>query len=142
MPKIYFSVEEARELLPTIDKKVRKLMQLNEEISFLSSIKVEYAHENIDSMIAALGLQKKYHKLLYEFYGGLEELSLMGGVVKDLKEGLIDFYTKLENKDVFLCWKVGEPELNYWHEIEAGYPGRKPVAILQKRYEQKLKRLR
>ncbi|MBA3718364.1 MAG: DUF2203 domain-containing protein [Actinobacteria bacterium] len=55
---------------------------------------------------------------------GIQEL---GGMVKDVGEGLVDFLAKREHEDVLLCWKLGEDEIAHWHGLEEGFAGRKPV---------------
>ena len=55
---------------------------------------------------------------------GIQEL---GGLVKDVGEGLVDFLAKREGEDVLLCWKLGEDEITHWHGLEEGFAGRKPL---------------
>jgi hypothetical protein len=47
--------------------------------------------------------------------------------IKDLSTGLIDFYAKRRNEVVFLCWKKGEREVGFWHTLQGGFSGRKPM---------------
>jgi hypothetical protein len=47
--------------------------------------------------------------------------------VKDLELGLLDFPTLYRGKEVCLCWRLGEPEIAFWHEVDEGYKGRKPI---------------
>jgi hypothetical protein len=57
----------------------------------------------------------------------LEELSTVGCVFKGFDDGLVDFYSKLEGRDVFLCWKFGESEIAHWHELDTGFAGRQAL---------------
>jgi hypothetical protein len=57
----------------------------------------------------------------------LAELEAVGCVFKGFQEGLVDFYGKLDGRDVFWCWKQGEERIDHWHEIEAGFGGRQSV---------------
>ena len=50
-----------------------------------------------------------------------------GVQVKDLDEGLLDFPAHRDGEDVLLCWKVGEPKVAFWHGLEEGFAGRKPL---------------
>jgi len=52
-----------------------------------------------------------------------------GVQVKDLDEGLLDFPAQHGQEDVLLCWKVGEPEVAFWHGVEEGFAGRKPLPL-------------
>ena len=57
-----------------------------------------------------------------------ECLSPITGDLKDPMTGLIDFYTWVDGELAFLCWQHGEDSIEYWHGIEEGYRGRKPVS--------------
>lgn len=59
-----------------------------------------------------------------EGWRGVQEL---GAVVKDPQIGLVDFYGRVDGKLVWLCWRYGEESLRYYHELEAGYSGRRPL---------------
>jgi hypothetical protein len=52
-----------------------------------------------------------------------------GCVVKDLALGLVDFPTLLRGEEVYLCWKLGEAAIGYWHGMEEGFRGRKPIDL-------------
>ena len=47
--------------------------------------------------------------------------------LKDIEQGLIDFRTEREGREVYLCWKLGEPDIRWWHELDAGFAGRRPL---------------
>jgi hypothetical protein len=51
----------------------------------------------------------------------------LGGVVKDLDTGLVDFPARLAGVVAFLCWRLGEDEIDHWHGIDEGFSGRKPL---------------
>jgi hypothetical protein len=51
----------------------------------------------------------------------------LGAVVKDPDEGLVDFPARLDGLDVYLCWKLGEDSIEYWHGVDEGFAGRKPL---------------
>ncbi len=57
----------------------------------------------------------------------LLELDQIGCVFKGFEPGLVDFYGKLDGKEIFWCWKQGEDRIDHWHELEVGYAGRQPV---------------
>ena len=56
-----------------------------------------------------------------------EELQKLGVELKDPLVGLIDFYSKMDGRDVLLCWKLDEPEVGFWHEMNAGFSGRQSL---------------
>lgn len=57
----------------------------------------------------------------------VEELQGLGVLVKDLDRGLVDFPALREGEEVLLCWQVGEDEVAYWHGLDEGFAGRKPL---------------
>ncbi len=58
----------------------------------------------------------------------IDELSNVGCVFKGFEGGLVDFYGRLNGRDICLCWKLGEPDVGHWHEVDDGFKGRKPLA--------------
>ena len=58
------------------------------------------------------------------------ELKQLGIELKDPQIGLVDFYTRHEDRFVYLCWCHGEETINHWHELDVGYAGRRPVSEL------------
>jgi len=60
----------------------------------------------------------------------LEELTEIGCLFKGFDAGLVDFYALREDRLVFLCWKLDEDHIGYWHEVSAGYDGRHPLDSL------------
>jgi len=59
----------------------------------------------------------------------VEELTELGVELKDYFAGLIDFPCWMDGREVYLCWKHGEKELAWWHEVDAGFQGRKPLRV-------------
>ncbi len=57
----------------------------------------------------------------------LRYLQGIGVQLKDVEQGILDFPTRMHGRDVYLCWRLGEDEVAYWHDIESGYAGRKPL---------------
>jgi hypothetical protein len=56
-----------------------------------------------------------------------DRINAAGAEIKSLEEGLLDFPAKRGDEDVLLCWKLGEDEIRYWHGVEEGFAGRKPL---------------
>jgi hypothetical protein len=57
----------------------------------------------------------------------LQELESVGCVFKGFDAGLVDFYSMREDRLVFLCWRLGEPRISHWHDLDAGFGGRQPI---------------
>jgi hypothetical protein len=58
----------------------------------------------------------------------VKELGELGIELKDFDTGLIDFPSQMDNREVYLCWRLGEEEVAHWHEIDAGFSGRRKIA--------------
>ena len=58
---------------------------------------------------------------------GIRRIEALGCVVKDLDQGLVDFPSRREDQTVFLCWRLGETSVRYWHGLKEGFAGRKPL---------------
>jgi hypothetical protein len=69
----------------------------------------------------------RFAEAALRFGRGLAQLDRWGVVVRDLDSGLCDFPARRAGRDVFLCWQVGEPEIGWWHEPDAGFRGRRPL---------------
>ena len=68
-------------------------------------------------------------RLERELSGIVDEIAEHGAEVKDLDEGLIDFPALRRGETVLLCWKLGEDEIRYWHRVEDGFAGRRPLPL-------------
>lgn len=69
-----------------------------------------------------------YFTLVQRLHAALQEINSHGVHVRDVQHGLLDFPARREGREVLLCWKVGEPSLEFWHETGAGFAGRQPLA--------------
>ena len=79
--------------------------------------------------------EEEVRQLVAEFERGQEkmreyelELDKLGVELKDYYTGLIDFRHMKDGKEVYLCWRLGEPEIGHWHELDAGVAGRQKLA--------------
>jgi hypothetical protein len=57
----------------------------------------------------------------------VQELTALGVELKDFFTGLVDFPARRGGRDIYLCWKLGEAEVAYWHEMDAGFAGRQKL---------------
>ncbi|MFL6371537.1 MAG: DUF2203 domain-containing protein [Nitrososphaera sp.] len=60
-------------------------------------------------------------------YKAIEQLEATGVIIKSVDEGLLDFPSRRFDEEVWLCWKVGENRIKFWHGKEEGFTGRKPL---------------
>lgn len=80
-----------------------------------------------DFQLRLFGRLHEHHQLSADLFKILESLERLGVVVKNFDTGLVDFPCLFEGREIFLCWKLGEPRISYWHELEDGFAGRKEI---------------
>ncbi len=76
-------------------------------------------------------LEAELDALAAEIERCLAQLDEAGVQVKDLDEGLLDFPAVHEGREILLCWRVGEERVAYWHGIDEGFAGRKPIEFVE-----------
>lgn len=64
-----------------------------------------------------------------ELVGAVDEIQALGVLIKDLDRGLVDFPCVHRGREILLCWELGEDEVAYWHGIEEGFAGRRPLPL-------------
>ncbi len=72
-------------------------------------------------------MKKELVRRIEEYRAGWREVEELGAVLKDPRIGLLDFYGQVDGKMVWLCWKYGEEECGFYHALEEGFSGRKPI---------------
>lgn len=75
----------------------------------------------------ASALEREIQRLAREIDGYTAELNALGVQLKDRRIGLVDFPSEREGRPVLLCWRLGEPSVQFWHDEHAGYAGRQPL---------------
>jgi len=124
----YFTVESANRTLPLVRsivtdivEKFRELNDLHGRLEVLQGSRREAltdAHrEEVEEV------ERDFEKKKDELKTVVDELQGLGVQLKG-PEGLVDFPAMLDGREVYLCWKLGEPEVLFWHELEAGFAGR------------------
>ena len=74
------------------------------------------------------GMKRELVQRIEEYRAGWRVVEEMGAVLKDPRIGLLDFYGNVDGRLVWLCWKYGEAEVGWFHALEDGFSGRKPIA--------------
>jgi len=123
----HFTLDEARRALTSVHALTSKLVELKQQLN--SKGWDVQRHEYFGGMGPnGDGSFPREMETLVEILRGLEQ---RGIIVKGLDEGLIDFpYIRKNGEEVYLCWRVGEDDIKYWHTIAAGFAGRKAIEEL------------
>lgn len=72
-------------------------------------------------------LEERIHQQISKIRKGLEAIGDAGVLVKDIDMGLVDFPSRRDGHTVYLCWMIEEPDILYWHHVDDGYQGRRPL---------------
>lgn len=130
--KKYYTIDEANAALPLVKAIVKDIVELGRDL-----------HERHDRLARLApsedsptddAYREELEPMQAEFARGqermqelIDELSALGVELKDYRMGLVDFRAWMQNREVYLCWQLGEEEVAFWHELEAGFQGRQQL---------------
>jgi len=130
----YFTAEEANKALDDVRPLTEQLVEHRRALGVFQERQVA-----LTARIAGNGgnvqpfdLQEVQERLDEEVAGiarCVARIHELGALVKDLDEGLVDFPAQRAGEDVLLCWRLGEDEIGFWHSLEEGFSGRKPLPL-------------
>jgi hypothetical protein len=130
MPR-FFTVEEAnlelsrlRQWLPRLQAKRRRLDVVQRKLGELT-VKAAANGNLLEEEVH--GTQREAQRLTEELNKLMTKISDLGCEIKDIEQGLVDFPSLREGREVYLCWRLGEQEVVFWHELDAGFSGRQPL---------------
>jgi hypothetical protein len=132
MPK-RFTLREAQSLIPSVDPLLRQaidtkcryaeaeqaIRSFSERILLMGGIVVDRRR--------AADVRQRRDRAAEDLRGLIDNVQELGCVIKDLDTGLIDFPTLFRGREVYLCWKLGESSIAWWHGTDEGFAGRKAI---------------
>ncbi len=128
-----FSVDEAQSLLPILESLLHVAIDARTSAGMVDA-DLQILSQNIflsgGMLVDVASVARKrmaQRASVQQAQDALQEIDSIGVQVKDLDTGLLDFPCQLGEQIVLLCWKLGEPRIDYWHTIEAGFKGRQPL---------------
>lgn len=124
-PDILFTLEEANRLIPVLRPLLQRLTSLRNDLSALQP-EIQRARKNA-LLDGGTQVGPYYVSLLERFNRVLSKIERTGVLVKDFRTGLCDFPHRRDGRLIYLCWRMDEDEVRYWHETDAGFAGRKPI---------------
>jgi hypothetical protein len=137
MAGTYFSLDEARALLPKVERHLQRALQLHVQVRLGTEELVEQGYEVTAGLLGGHeqpdgnddGLLARTQALYQTMVGEVDAIRALGAEVKGLDEGLVDFWSFLDGEtEVLLCWKLGESTIEHYHAPEAGFAGRRSLA--------------
>jgi hypothetical protein len=129
----YWSPEEVEGMIPRLARVMDVVVPAHREATELRARlegerqRVALAGGGLVDQAAWRADAERIVRLTKVIQQGIEEITALGGVIKDLGLGLVDFPHRREGRVVNLCWKHGEDRIRYWHGLDEGYAARKPL---------------
>lgn len=126
-----FTLEEAESLLPNLTDLILRMQERKQEHERFHMRVLELEQKMAGNghvgerplKEARLGMANA----VAELNGLVQELEALGCELKDIDQGLVDFRSVMGEEEVYLCWKLGEPGIGWWHSLETGFAGRQPL---------------
>ena len=120
-----FTLAEANRTLPLVRRVVADVVRVHDRVTALAVQRERGPAKEQQSA------QNQFDAAVEQLQAYLEELRSIGCQLKDYQAGLVDFPASHQGRDICLCWKLGEETISHWHEMDAGFDGRQPIALLQ-----------
>ena len=128
-----FTHAEAQSYLPELDRLLRSAIERKAEYDEAER-EIQGFQERVMMMGGvvvdrdrAVEARTRRDNVAAKLREAIEQVQEIGCLIKDLEIGLVDFPTVYQGTEVYLCWKLGEAAIEYWHGVDEGYRGRKPI---------------
>jgi hypothetical protein len=129
----FFSIEEANDLVAVLQLEFGRVAQVRSELQPLitsmggAEVAVAILQEGAPPPAGREADGERLRRLAGEITAAVERINGLGCLVKDLEQGLVDFYSLRDDEPVFLCWQFGEPAVTHWHALDGGFATREPL---------------
>jgi hypothetical protein len=146
MARRLYTVTEVENLIPNLERIFTQILQLRvglrgiEQKLERAGVTIDLEDESDDELGATRIAQARaqespdvrharavFHGFYEALSDGLEQIRSLGGEVKDLDMGLVDFPGRRGTDDILLCWRLGEKRIEYWHPVDGGFANRRPL---------------
>ena len=129
-----FSIAEVNALIPTISalvaEQLREQSEIEQGLAELAR-RTDRPPRSLTQDQADPGdvtrMKRDLRERVKRYEAGWERIQELGGVVKDPQTGLVDFYGRIDGRTVWLCWRYGEDSIDFYHDLDAGFSGRRPL---------------
>ena len=129
-----FSIAEVNALIPSlsalVETQLREQSEIEQGLAELTRLTGKAPHSlaaNTDDSSEVARLKQDLRRRVRRYEARWVEVQNLGGVVKDPRIGLVDFYGKIEGRTVWLCWRYGEESIGYYHDLDSGFSGRRAL---------------
>ncbi|MEK7402926.1 MAG: DUF2203 domain-containing protein [Gemmatimonadota bacterium] len=129
--KTLFTVDEANRTLPLVRRIVEDVVRQH-RVWREKILELDLVASTVrpgDAPDRTLKLEREAQQLAREIDGYQRELGDLGIQLKDRRLGLVDFPSEINGQSALLCWRLGEADVQHWHDEESGYAGRQPLNL-------------
>lgn len=123
--KKYFTIDEANRSLTYVSRVTVDVQEVYGRI-----VQLRRQLEHTEPGDGTSPLERAYESAMDALSRLIDELHVLGVELKDFEKGLIDFPAVHEDREICLCWSSGEKSVRFWHELDAGYAGRRDIGTL------------
>lgn len=127
-----FTLDEAEALLPRAREELLAMQACKAQVDALRgdlghAVGASTGNGHVRDEATLAAKRRRAESLVEELNERLARLNEWGVELKGLDEGLLDFPSERDGRAVYLCWKLGEERIAYWHDVDAGFTGRQPL---------------
>jgi hypothetical protein len=130
MPE-HYTRAEAEALLPRLEGMLRELQLLRDELAEqeeqYTALRTRVLSNGHNMQSNAQRIRMAIATLTAQITQRIHAIAELGVIVKDLEAGLVDFPAMRGGREVYLCWRLGEDHIGWWHEVDSGFAGRQPL---------------
>jgi len=129
----FFTLLEAEGLLPQVERLLRALIQHKQDYTETDAQltgqlqRIAFAGGMVAPRDEIAQLRSRKDAYGRALKSTVEQIQETGCLLKDIDTGLVDFPTLYKDREVYLCWRLGELGIGFWHNIEDGFQGRRPI---------------
>jgi len=127
-----FTPDEAEALLPEVREELEAMRRAKAELDVLreslsATLGKAASNGHVRDADDVASRRRRAERLVEEINRRLERFQNWGCELKGIDEGLVDFPCDRDGRIVYLCWRLGEDRISWWHDLDAGFPGRQPL---------------
>lgn len=126
-----FTLAEARAMLPRVEALLAEVQAtraaIGEQQALIQAVRRSATGDGSAVQNGTGALERRLREMARQLRASVEAITELGVQIKDLDRGLVDWVAEREGRRVYICWQRGEPEIGWWHELDAGFAGRQPI---------------
>jgi hypothetical protein len=127
---IFYDIDGANERLAIVGPLLETLRTQRADVARLGErLRLAEADDEADPAVAGV-LRARIRAVVDQMEGAVSRLDDWGIVLRDIRSGLLDFPALVNGRQVWLCWRLGEDRIDWWHELSTGFESRQPLETI------------